>query len=185
MLRHHHRTILRAAILLALVVSAGCVHAQAKTVGPDPVLTTPDPPARVLIPVPPESLLPPPTPTPEPTPTPTAGRPPVVPPRATPAPTTTPVPTPTPVENPQVLQTANMGALEVQARERLERAEKDFAKLKRDNLGPDARDNYDVAARYIRQAHQALNDKNFPFAKTCADKAAIIAGLLIKLEFRS
>ena len=184
MVRNHHRTILRSLLLLAVVVSVGCVHAQAKTVGPDPVLTTPDPPARVLIPVPPESLLPPPTPTPEPTPTPVAGRP-AVPVRPTPTPTTTPVPTPTPIENPPVLQTANMGALEVQARERLDRAEKDFAKLKRDSLGPDARDNYDVAARYIRQAHQALNDKNFTFAKTCADKAAIIAGLLIKLEFRS
>jgi outer membrane biosynthesis protein TonB len=164
--------------LLVSAASAACLKAEAKTPGPGPALTTPDPPARVLIPVPPDSLLPPtPTPTPEPTP---AG----TPPRTTPRPTPTPTPTttPLPVETPTpILQTAsNMAALESQTKERLDRAEKDLARVKRETLPPDARDNYDSAARYIRLARQAITDKNFPYAKTCADKAAIIAGLLVK-----
>ena len=173
------RSILGAALLLGLGMTAGCFKAEAKTPGPGPALTTPDPPARLLIPVPPESLLPPtPAPTPEPTPTGTPTRTP--PPRSTSTPT--PVATPPPVETPApILQTtANMALLESQAKERLDQADKILARVKRDSLGPDARDSYDSAARYIRLGRQAITDKNFPNAKACADKAMIIASLLVK-----
>ena len=73
-----------------------------------------------------------------------------------------------------------MSQLESQARSSLDRAQKDLERVKRDNLPPDAKDSYDNAARYIREAQRALKDKNFPYAKACADKAAIIASLLVK-----
>lgn len=171
-------TLLIATALLLSAAAAGCLKAEAKTPGPGPALTTPDPPARVLIPVPAESLLPPaPTPTPEPTPTGTPTRP-TPRPTATPTPTSTPLPTETPA--PILQTTANMAALESQTKEILDRAQKNLDRLKRDALPPDARDSYDSAARFIRQANKALLDKNFPYAKACADKAAIIAGLLVK-----
>ena len=40
---------------------------------------------------------------------------------------------------------------------------------------------YDSAAGFIRRANDALKIKNYMFAKfNCADKAAIIAGQLVK-----
>ena len=177
------RTLLMGAALLMSAAAAGCLKAEAKTPGPEPSLTTPDPPARVLIPVPSEALAAPPTPTPEPTPVgPPVRTPPKPTPTATPTPTPMPTATPTPVETPPpILQTAsNMAQLESQAKASMERAQKDLDRLKRDALAPDAQDSYDSARRYIRQAQQAIQDKNYPLAKACADKAAIIASLLVK-----
>ncbi len=84
--------------------------------------------------------------------------------------------TPTPV-----LQTAtSLAELEARARERLDRAEKDLALVSRGALGPDARDQYDSAARFIRMAKEAITAKNFVYAAYCADKAATLASLLVK-----
>lgn len=184
-MRRMGKTVLGVTLVLGLVPVSGCLKAEAKTPGSQPALTTPDPPARVLIPVPAEALLPPPTPTPESAP---AG----VPPHTTPTPTRTttvtptptPTATPTPVDTPRpILQTtANMPLLESQARETLDRAQRDLDRVKRDTLGPDAKDSWDNAARYIRLGRQAILDKNFPYAKTCADKAATIASLLVKRD---
>ncbi|HEX5071190.1 MAG TPA: hypothetical protein VFV78_13315 [Vicinamibacterales bacterium] len=177
------RTALRFVSLgLVLVPVSGCLKAQAKTPGPQPALTTPEPPARVLIPVPADALAPPPAPVPEPTPpgpprtTPTPAPKPTVTP--TPTPTVTPVPVDTP---PPILQTTgDMSRLETQARNSLDRAQRDLDRVKRDSLPPDVKDSYDSAARYIRLARNAMTDKNFLLAKTCADKAATIASLLVK-----
>jgi len=101
-----------------------------------------------------------------------------------PNPPTRLVVTPTLPDTPApILQTAaNMPLLESQAKDSLERAQRDLDRVKRDALPSDARDSYDSAARYIRLARQAMIDKNFPYAKTCADKAATIARLLVKGE---
>ena len=45
-------------------------------------------------------------------------------------------------------------------------------------LSADAKAQYDTAKRFIVLADQAIKDRNFVFARTLADKAAVIAGVL-------
>lgn len=169
-------------IVLGLAVAtAACDKVQAKTPGPsaDPALTVPAPPRPLIIPVPIE-----PTPTPVPTETPappaparpTSGR-------GVPPPTPTPVPTPTPTPDatPPVLQTgSSLSELETRAKGRLEQAQKDLQRVTFGSLGTDARDQYNSAASFIRKAQDAMRVKNFIYAHYCADKAATLAGLLVK-----
>ena len=76
--------------------------------------------------------------------------------------------------------TSSLAELETRARERLDRAEKDLARVTRSALGADARDQYDSAVRFIRMAKDAIAAKNFVYAASCADKAATLAALLVK-----
>jgi len=46
-------------------------------------------------------------------------------------------------------------------------------------LSPDAKAQYDTAKRFMVLADQAIKDRNFVFARTLADKAAVIAGVLV------
>ena len=170
-----------ACLVLGLAVtSAACDKVQAKTPGPvpDPALTVPAPPRPLIIPVPTE---PTPTPTPAETPAPTPSRPTSG--RGTPPPSPTPVPTPTPTAEatPPVLQAgSSLKELENRAKERLERATQDLKRVTFTSLGADARDQYNSAASFIRKAEDAIRVKNFIYAHYCADKAATLAGLLLK-----
>lgn len=169
--------------LIAAAMSSGCFRAEAKTPGPPPALEIPEPPSRLVIPV---TFEPPPTPTPSPTPTPTPRpTPPVSSGRGTPPPTgTPPVTTPPPSDPPPpppVLQTnTNMAELERQANDRLDRADKDLAKIAGTPLSKNAQAQFDSAKRFAKQARDAINAKNFVYALYCADKAATLASLLLK-----
>jgi hypothetical protein len=168
-------------LLLGLVVSSGaCKKLQAKTpaAAPPPVLATPDPPGRLVIAVPLDPPTPPPVSTEKPAP-PATGKPTGN--RGAPPPTNPPTPPPPETNPPPVLQTgSSLAELETRAKERLERAQKDLDRVVRNNLGADARDQYDAAARFIRLARQAVTDKNFVYAHYCADKAATLASQLVK-----
>jgi len=163
------------------VTAAACGHAQAKTPGPTPALAVPDPPSRLVIPVALEIPAPTPAPSDKPVPT-TSPRPSAARPTPTPVATPTPTPSPTPVETPPpVLQTtATPGEFEARAQDWLARARKDLARVSPGKLSRDARDQYDSAERFIRMAQDAIAAKNFVYAAYCADKAATLAGLLVK-----
>jgi hypothetical protein len=45
-------------------------------------------------------------------------------------------------------------------------------------LSADAKAQYDTAKRFMVLANEAMKDRNFVFARTLADKAAVIAGVL-------
>lgn len=168
-------------MLTGIVVSGGCLKAKAKTPGPIAVLTVPEPPTRLLVPV---AIEPPPTPTPVPTDrsttTPATPTRPTSTGRGTPPPVATP--TPTPVENPPpVLQTSGtLQELEARARERVDNADKILSRISKATLGRDARDQYESASLYVRKAKDAITTKNYPYAISCADKAATLASLIVK-----
>ena len=168
------------ALLLVLCAgAAACGKVQAKTPGPAPSLSMPEPPTRLVFPVnvdppPAPPVTEKPAPAASPTRSTTAARP-------TPTPAATPTPSPTPEATPAVLITsASLQELENTARARLERAKTDLGRLKRESLGKDAQDQYDSAERYIRMAGDAIKLKNFVYASFCAEKASTLAGLLIK-----
>jgi len=167
------------ALAVALgLCAAACGKVQAKTPGPSPTLSMPDPPTRLVLPVSVDPPVPPATtvnPPPATTTRPTTTRP-------TPTPAATPSPTPLPgTDTPPVLQTsASLSQSEKDARERLDRAKKDIGRVARGALGNDAKDQYDSAQRYIKMAQDAITMKNFVYALFCADKAATLAGLLVK-----
>jgi hypothetical protein len=153
--------------------AAGCRKVEAK-VPAAPVamaLETPEPPSRLVIPV---SAEPPPAPD-KPAPT-SPTRPPTRPPVTGGPPNPPPDPTP-----PPVLKTgSSLAELEARATERLDRAQRDIARVSPGSLTPNARDQYDSAMRFIRMAKDAILTKNFVYAAYCADKAATLAGLLVK-----
>ena len=177
-----------------LTAVSGCTRAHAKTVPqtPDAALDIPAPPDRdvqateVQEPPPPE----PPTPAPE--------SPRTQPPRPRPAPAreqprpTEPKPEPAaeapkPVEEAprtppaSTLQTTPAtaeGELERGVRATLTRATNELNRIDYRVLNADAKDQYDTAKRFIRQADDAVKAKNLVFAKNLADKAATIADQL-------
>lgn len=169
----------RLALLVALCAGvAACGKVQAKTPGPTPSLTIPDPPSRLVFPVSVDRPDPPAT-TVEKPPPPTTAKPAGA--RATPTPAATPTPTPSPTvaEPPPVLQTStNLADLEARARDHLEKARRDLSRLKRETLAPNAQDQFDSASRYISMATDAITAKNFMYAISCADKAATLAALI-------
>ena len=172
------------AVPLMLLSTAGCARLHARTIGPP--LDTPAPPPRaiptasqplegqaiVASPVG-EVQAPPPT---------------VINPQDTPLPAPSPSP---PVaserphaqnaEPPPTLQTtANSGIAEQRTRASLTRARRDLGRIDVRSLSPDAKAQYEIARRFVAQATDALNAKNFEFAEQLADKAATLAALLQK-----
>lgn len=173
------RTLAAALLLAAGAGGAACQQVKASTPGPEPIaLTVPEPPARLLFPV---SAEPPPLP-----PAPVPDKPEVA------APTGKPKPPPPPVSNPPATNPANetvppavvkmsaQAELESRARERLGSALNNLSKIDRKSLGAAARDQFDGAQRFIKMTQDALSVRNFPYAAYCADKAATLAGLLVK-----
>ena len=167
--------------VLCAAGAACSARAQALTPTGAPALHAPEPPARVVVPAPERPTLPP-QPADEPPATaagtPARGRdtapasrptaPPTLP--AEPAAATTP---------PQwLLTTANTAEFEKRVRAQLTRAQADLGQVNRQNLGADARAQYDSALGFIRQAEEALKVKNLIYAGQLADKAATMAALL-------
>jgi outer membrane biosynthesis protein TonB len=185
------RAVVAAASLAALTAStAGCARLHARAIGP--ALQTPAPPARVvptatepiesqpIVASPPVPEVQPPAPvaikpqqeTPPPAPAPAAPppAPPVVAER----------PAPPPAEPPPTLQTTNTNVAEQRTRVSLANATRDLGRIDIRALSTDAKAQYDMARRFIAQATEALNAKNFEFAQQLADKAATLAALLQK-----
>jgi hypothetical protein len=79
-----------------------------------------------------------------------------------------------------VLQTQNAGELENRARNSIDVAQKNLAKLEPRSLGRDLRDQFDQAQRFVTLALQQIAIKNFVRAVTYAENAAAIAGQLVK-----
>jgi outer membrane biosynthesis protein TonB len=180
-------------VLLALV-STGCARAHAKTVPdlPDAPLVVPAPPPHEVEAVDVETPQPPaPSPAPEPSraqpprprpaapreqPRPEAPKPPEPPPPPEP-----PKPAEEPPRGTNTLQTTPPtaeGELERTVRATLTRASNELGRIDYRVLSPDAREQYDTAKRFIRQANDAVSAKNLVFAKSLADKAATIAAQL-------
>jgi outer membrane biosynthesis protein TonB len=178
---------------LAGVFISGCTRAQAK-ITPDGPLEMPAPPPREVEPV--ESEPPPLVPLaqeparntparPRPTPTPTREPPRTDVPKPEPAkPETQPVEA-KPVEEPPrpatTLQTTPPtaeGEVERLIRVSIAKANADLNRVDYRALNTDARNQYDTAKRFIRQADDAMRAKNLVFAKSVADKAAALAAQL-------
>jgi len=87
-------------------------------------------------------------------------------------------PAPAP-EPPLALQTtADPAAAEQRTRVALASATRDLGRIDVRALSADAKAQYDIARRFVTQATDALNAKNFEFARQLADKAATLAALL-------
>jgi hypothetical protein len=182
-------------LALAAVVACGCARTQAARTTPDgPPLDMPAPPPRDVEPnsaeVPPPLPLPqeparttlPPRPRPAPTREPARPEPP----KPEPPPPEPPKPAP-PIEEPKppqgssTLQTKPAGEednVERTIRATLTRATTDLNRVDYRTLNTEARAQYDFAKAYIRQAEDAIRQKNLVFAKTNADKAAVLAAQL-------
>ena len=162
-------------LLLPALAAAGCARLHAKNIGPP--LEMPAPPPRVvpvatapiesqpIVVSPPVGEVQPPSPAPVPVPAPT-------PPVATERPAQ-PAPEP-----PSLQTTANPSAAEQRTRAALASATRDLGRIDTRSLGADARAQYDIARRFVAQAADALNAKNYEFAQQLADKAATLAALL-------
>jgi hypothetical protein len=175
---------------------AGCAKLHAKNTPESPPLDVPAPPPRVV--EAPDTDLPPPVSLPEePARHPSTGQRRAAPPPPKPetskpeAPKTdqTPPPQagepPKPVEEPPkapaTLQTIPAGAepeVERTIRGQLKRAAADLNRVNYQALNADARTQYDSAKGLVRQAEDALRQKNLVFARGLADKAAALAAQL-------
>jgi hypothetical protein len=170
-----------------LVLLTGCAHPQAKTT-PDAPLDMPAPPPRDVGPnevadePPPVSLVaeparnaparPRPAPREQPRPEP---------PKPDPPPPEVPKPAEEPAKPPTTLQTAPATVETEQERAiraTLTRATSVLNRVDYRALSADARTQYDTAKRFIQQAEGAMRTKNFLFAKSLADKAAVLAAQL-------
>jgi hypothetical protein len=174
------------------LIAAGCHRAHAKTLPESPPLEVPAAPPREVEPI--EVETPQPVPLPQ-EPARTAAprlRPPVreQAPRAEPPKTEPPKAEPPPVEAPKpeepakpptLLQTTppnTEGDLERGIRNTLTRAQTDLNRVDAARLNADARVQYETAKSFIRQAEAAVRAKNLLFAKSVADKAAVLAAQL-------
>jgi hypothetical protein len=169
---------------ICALVATGCARARATTVPSLPELEVPTPPPRILMPIEVTAEVqepPPPAPVPEePERAPAPPRPrPSVPPPPTEAPKTAeepPKPAPTaPVTTLQTTPAAEQGEVERAIRATMSRATADLNRIDYRVLNADARTQYDTAKRFIQQAEDAIRLRNLPFAKTVADKAAVLA----------
>jgi outer membrane biosynthesis protein TonB len=177
-------------LLLPAATAGGCVRAKAKTVPDVPVaLDVPTPPPRDVEPS--EQEPPPIIPLPqEPAHNaPARSRPSAPqprpqeqqrsePPKPEPAPEAeTPRPEEPPRTTPllQTSQSQNEAQAERDIKATLTRAATDLNRIDYRILNSDARTQYDTAKSFIDQAEKAVRARNLVFAKTLADKAALIA----------
>jgi outer membrane biosynthesis protein TonB len=179
----------RFVVVLALAAgAAACAKAKPVVVADGPPLAMPLPPSRVF--APPEEPAPVQTPPPEiadaepPKPAP---RPPARPRPAPPAEAAKPDPDPAPVAAAPVPEPARElraapsaadAAAERQVLQLLQRAAADLKRVDYRRLSNEGRSQYDQAKRFAEQAEQALKERNFVFASTLADKAAMLASQL-------
>ena len=174
--------------LAVAACAAACATTKAAVVADGPPLAMPVPPARVF--VPPEEPIPVQTPPPEvvdaeppkPAPRPPARRPSPPPAEASkPEPEPPPVaaaPAPDPARELRAAPSAADATAERQVRDLLSRASRDLNRVDYRRLSNEGRSQYDQAKRFTEQAEQALKERNFVFASTLADKAAMLASQL-------
>jgi hypothetical protein len=79
----------------------------------------------------------------------------------------------------QLAPTADAARIEQNIRVQLQRANGDLNRIDTRALGADARSQYDTAKRFITLADQAIRDRNLVYAQTLADKARVIASVLL------
>jgi len=181
----------RPLVVLAFVagMAGACAKQKPVIVADGPALAMPLPPARVF--APPEEPIPVQAPPPEiadtepPKPAP---RQPARPPRlsapaeaAKPEPEPPPVaaaPAPEPARELRAAPSAADAAAERKVRDLLSRAARDLRKVDYGRLSNEGRSQYDQAKRFAQQAEEALKERNFVFASTLADKAAMLASQL-------
>ena len=174
-------------ILYSAFLATGCAtRAKAATTVPDgPPLATPSAPPRVitLAEEPPPPL--PATPLPEPSvsaPKPATGgsKPAVV--RAEPPPVVPAPPPPVAVAEPprevRSVPTAAAAAEERKVRDVMTRATRDLNRVDYQRLSADGKSQYNQSKAFSEQADQAIKEKNYVYAMTLADKAAMIASEL-------
>lgn len=174
------------------LISAGCHRAHAKTLPENPPLEMPAAPPREVEPIEVETPQPVPLPQEPARTAPPRLRPPVreqapraeqprtEPPKTEPPPVEAPKPE-EPAKPPTLLQTTppnTEGDLERGIRATLMRAQTDLNRVDAARLNTDARVQYETAKSFIRQAEQAVRAKNLLFAKSVADKAAVLAAQL-------
>jgi hypothetical protein len=85
---------------------------------------------------------------------------------------------PPPAPTLQTAPTAADAELERGIRATLGRAGADLRRIDTRRLSAEARDQYETASRYIGQAEDAIRTKNLVFARTLAEKAAVLAAQL-------
>jgi hypothetical protein len=170
------------------------VHTAAKATPDAPPLDMPAPPPREVEPTETETPQPVPLvaeparnapPRARPAPRESPARP-AEPPKPEPPKIEPPIETPRPAEEPPkppltTLQTTPAtaeGEMERGIRASLQRANTDLSRIDYRVLNADAKTQYDTAKRFIQQADDAIRAKNLVFAKTVADKAALIAAQL-------
>jgi len=180
----------RCAVLLACVAAASaCAKTKPVVVADGPPLAMPLPPSRVF--APPEEPIPVQAPPPDvadaeppkPAPRPPARRPtpPPVAEATKPEPDPAPVaaaPAPEPARELRAAPSAADATAERQVRDLLGRASRDLNRVDYRRLSNEGRSQYDQAKRFAEQAEQALKERNFVFASTLADKAAMLASQL-------
>lgn len=173
-------------VMLAMLIAvsvAGCAKTQAKAKMPAPVmaLEIPPPPARVAVPVQlpepePMPVAPPPAPAPPQRPRPDT-------PRTGSSPPTPPVAATSPVDpaTAPVLQTSgDTAALEQKTQNLITEAQRNLDRVKYQDLGLQARAQYDNAVSFIKNARNALANRNYMYAEYLAAKAAAVARELVK-----
>jgi hypothetical protein len=172
------------AVLAAGAISA-CAKAQARTQPDRVALEVPPAPPRLVEPIPSDPIVEETPVTMPAAPAPAAPvRPRVT--RETPRPEPPPVaaepePAPARVAPPRLLtpQTASEAEAERKIRAALARAARDLDSVKTAALNADARAQYETARRFIAQAQEGLDAKNYVFAGFLADKAETIATALV------
>lgn len=186
---------LTALCLIVLCTGAACAKKRGPiVVAEGPALSLPEPPPRVIVPAEEPLAAATPAPPEDPgavTPPRAAARPPVRRPVAASAagdarPETpvaaAEVPAPVPPGEPRELRSAPSAGdalAERNVRELLNRTARDLARTDYRRLSADARQQYDQSKRLTEQAEQALKERNFFYANTLADKAAVLAAALI------
>jgi len=180
-----------ATAVLCLMAGAGCARSKPAAVPVVVALDVPPPPARVIS-TPPEPVAPTeatsvdrPAPASRPAravraapmrPEPPRAAEPVraeAPTDAAPTAAEPVVPSPGPLL--QTPQTADESTAERRTRDVLKRATDLLAGVKAETLGQQARQQHDTARRFVEQAQQALNGRNYVLAASLADKAETLA----------
>ena len=172
-----------AAVVAAELLVGGCRRPQVRTEPAPPALDMPTPPPRdveptdlqvpplvPLIDVPPRTVERPLTPAPvtrdpgrsEPRP-------------ESPTEPLKPVEEPRPATTLQTASTEQEAELDRRVRATLQTAGTDLNRIDYRRLNPDEQHQYDTVKSFIRQAEDALRDKNLVFAQTMAEKAATLA----------
>lgn len=172
-----------ALLAMSIALASACAKARAQVVPDGPALAVPSAPPRVIVPpAEPAVAVVAPVETP-PTGTATAPVPPTA--RPTPsgpaaaaAPAGTGSPASVEAARPSPLTTAEM-AEERRIREILRRAARDIGRVTPSRLTAARRSQYEQSRSLAEQAEQALEDRNWVFADTLADKAATLAAELV------